>query len=166
MLRPGGAPAAGPVGVVPLVGEFDLYLAAVLGGDGTHLFDGGHRGAGDHRDQGRPGLERHRGEQLARLGDPDVSQDLLVGEQRPDLAHGPQALGQDQHGAALDDVDARRRLLQRSQGAGQIGLVQRDLKSGSRHRGALPSVTGDPPAGPESKYMKPPIHRTLRRGPE
>jgi hypothetical protein len=104
------------------------------------LLDGGHRGAGHHRDERRPGLEGHLRKQLSGLGDPDVRKDFLVRKQRANFAHGAQTLGEDEDGAALDDVDLGRRALQRSEGAWQVGLVERDLEPRPRHdRAPLPT---------------------------
>ena len=118
MLDAGLPPGAGPIDVEPLVCQLDLDLAAELGGHLAHLADGGHGGAGHAGDEVGPGLEGQAGDLGAGLGDAHVGEDLLVREEGPDGAHGVKALAQDEDGAALDDVDIGRGLLEGAERSG------------------------------------------------
>ena len=119
-----------PIDVEHPVGQLDLALAAELGGHLAHLADGGHGGAGHAGDEVGPGLEGQAGDLGTGLGDAHVGEDLLVREEGPDGAHGVEALAQDEDGAALDDIDIGRGLLEGAERAGQVGCVQGDLEPG------------------------------------
>ena len=118
MLDASLAPGAGPFGVEPLVGQLDLDLAAELVGHLADLADGGHGGSGHTGDEVRTGLEGQAGDLGTGLGDTHVGEDLLVREEGPDGAHGVKALAQDEDGAALDDVDIGRGLLEGAERSG------------------------------------------------